>query len=349
MDYLPIPIDRLTRSHLISPAGEEREIRLVQDVPPQSSESESVGETRSLNHIPGLIILSLVVFLFLLYLLWKRRFREVRFALFATLLLGLLLPVMTIVKMTTDWINGQQVLESPSPTPPISQDPSPSPQETPPPLTESEALEQAEEVEPDDEAEEATPDSLPPTENRDRPTDSAASPDPPVSLPQDLLSLNESSPSQTPTQTAASPRRRPVIARDRPTPARTGTPRSSSTSPPREPQPSRTPTPPRLTVQFPDVVQFPAFIRLGDRSVEVAFLQKLLQALNYYDGPIDGYFGLDTRSAVQTFQEDNNLVADGIVGFSTCKLLQAKRENLDPPLEPNTDLDCRRPPTESED
>ena len=62
--------------------------------------------------------------------------------------------------------------------------------------------------------------------------------------------------------------------------------------------------------------QYP-ILRLNFRGNYVRFLQKLLESKFIPVGTIDGIFGPDTESAVQTFQERNNLVVDGIVGPNT--------------------------------
>lgn len=49
----------------------------------------------------------------------------------------------------------------------------------------------------------------------------------------------------------------------------------------------------------------------------VEFLQNILHNLNFYNSQIDGIFGEKTQNAVITFQKQNNLVPDGIVGFRT--------------------------------
>lgn len=62
--------------------------------------------------------------------------------------------------------------------------------------------------------------------------------------------------------------------------------------------------------------QYP-ILRLNFRGNYVKFLQQLLESKFIPVGTIDGVFGQRTQTAVQTFQERNNLVVDGIVGPNT--------------------------------
>ena len=58
-------------------------------------------------------------------------------------------------------------------------------------------------------------------------------------------------------------------------------------------------------------------LRNGDRGPFVSYLQLALTRAGYAPGPIDGIFGTRTLVAVQTFQRDNSLTPDGIVGRMT--------------------------------
>jgi len=62
-------------------------------------------------------------------------------------------------------------------------------------------------------------------------------------------------------------------------------------------------------------------IRSGATGEAVVKLQNRLQALGYYTGTVDGQFGPGTRTAVITFQQQNGLQADGIVGAETSEVL----------------------------
>ncbi len=57
-------------------------------------------------------------------------------------------------------------------------------------------------------------------------------------------------------------------------------------------------------------------VQFGNSGVSVRVLQKLL-ASNGYGIGVDGFFGALTESAVKAFQNQRNLVADGIVGTKT--------------------------------
>ena len=64
--------------------------------------------------------------------------------------------------------------------------------------------------------------------------------------------------------------------------------------------------------------------RLGDEAEGIAIIQTALKQLKYYNGEITGHYGAKTQSAVQSFQRDNNLRADGIAGEDTIDKLYLK-------------------------
>ena len=64
-----------------------------------------------------------------------------------------------------------------------------------------------------------------------------------------------------------------------------------------------------------------AALKKGSRGDEVVTLQKKLKQWGYYDGAVDGVFGLATQKAVQFFQRKNGLTADGVVGTKTAAAL----------------------------
>ena len=63
-------------------------------------------------------------------------------------------------------------------------------------------------------------------------------------------------------------------------------------------------------------------IRQGDKGPEVARVQKLLGII------IDGDFSPATQIAVETFQQENNLTVDGIVGPATLQALEANPNEI---------------------
>lgn len=65
-----------------------------------------------------------------------------------------------------------------------------------------------------------------------------------------------------------------------------------------------------------DLPPYPT-IRQGAKGSYVTFLQQLLESNLIPVGTIDGAFGPKTTNAVKTFQQNNNLTVDGIVGNNT--------------------------------
>jgi g-D-glutamyl-meso-diaminopimelate peptidase len=58
-------------------------------------------------------------------------------------------------------------------------------------------------------------------------------------------------------------------------------------------------------------------LRLGSRGPYVKLVQSLLIKLGYNPGAVDGVYGPRTMQAVMSFQRDNGLAADGVVGTAT--------------------------------
>lgn len=58
-------------------------------------------------------------------------------------------------------------------------------------------------------------------------------------------------------------------------------------------------------------------IGYGETSSRVKSIQQRLKVLNYFDGPITGYFGSLTREAVIRFQEDSGLPRTGEIDSRT--------------------------------
>ncbi|WP_253188070.1 peptidoglycan-binding protein [Leptolyngbya sp. 'hensonii'] len=86
------------------------------------------------------------------------------------------------------------------------------------------------------------------------------------------------------------------------------------------------PRPPIVPASKPDILPVPAppprrnraslsqNRQMASRSLE---LQTLLAQKGYYQGPIDGIYGTQTRMAVQKIQAEQGLIPDGIVGPMT--------------------------------
>ena len=58
-------------------------------------------------------------------------------------------------------------------------------------------------------------------------------------------------------------------------------------------------------------------IRQGSRGVYVCVAQDALTTLGFDTGGLDGVFGIKTNNAVRSFQTQNGLVQDGLVGSRT--------------------------------
>ena len=68
-------------------------------------------------------------------------------------------------------------------------------------------------------------------------------------------------------------------------------------------------------------------LKLGSKGEDVKELQLALRELGYNCGVIDGDFGRATRLQVEKFQEDMDLLPDGIVGNSTLKSVNKKLDD----------------------
>lgn len=58
-------------------------------------------------------------------------------------------------------------------------------------------------------------------------------------------------------------------------------------------------------------------LSLGSEGSVVRQVQLFLRRRGFYEGPIDGEYEFETRSAVREFQRTNDLVDDGIIGPQT--------------------------------
>lgn len=69
-------------------------------------------------------------------------------------------------------------------------------------------------------------------------------------------------------------------------------------------------------------------LQKGENGPEVVNIQRCLQRLGYYNGPVNGNFGSLTQNAVIKFQKANRLATVGIVGPQTQRLLQSKCQTI---------------------
>ena len=75
--------------------------------------------------------------------------------------------------------------------------------------------------------------------------------------------------------------------------------------------------------------------KTGNKGEDVKTIQEILTQLGYRPGPVDGWFGEKTETAVVQFQEENHLYADGIVGPATWKgLHQALKTHINEQMNP---------------
>ena len=91
------------------------------------------------------------------------------------------------------------------------------------------------------------------------------------------------------------------------------------------PTPSITPRTVRITEDpsQPTSTPTPALLQVNSVGVEVRRMQQRLKDLGYYAGEVDGQFGTGTRTAVEAFQRQHDLDADGIAGDATLSALYA--------------------------
>lgn len=63
------------------------------------------------------------------------------------------------------------------------------------------------------------------------------------------------------------------------------------------------------------------FVSWGTKGSLVRQVQEKLKSRGYYDGAVDGIYGMQTYEAIVQFQKDNKLKADGIAGSRTLEKL----------------------------
>ena len=62
----------------------------------------------------------------------------------------------------------------------------------------------------------------------------------------------------------------------------------------------------------------------GDQGQDIAAIQGQLNALGYNVGSVDGDFGQATATAIENFQSDRGLEADGVIGMETYRALMGR-------------------------
>ncbi|MDX6153941.1 peptidoglycan-binding protein [Marinococcus sp. PL1-022] len=72
-----------------------------------------------------------------------------------------------------------------------------------------------------------------------------------------------------------------------------------------------------LMAAAPAVSDAADLLNKGDRGDDVSEAQSVLEDEGYYDYAVDGIYGPITDSAVRSFQRDQGLVVDGIIGPNT--------------------------------
>lgn len=99
--------------------------------------------------------------------------------------------------------------------------------------------------------------------------------------------------------------------------------------------PTAVPTPTNTPVPTPAITPNNDYktIRVGDNGETVLQMQRRLADLGYYNGDIDGRFGNQTRRAVERFQYNQGLQADGIAGKRTLTVLYESDEVRAAPVE----------------
>jgi peptidoglycan hydrolase-like protein with peptidoglycan-binding domain len=61
---------------------------------------------------------------------------------------------------------------------------------------------------------------------------------------------------------------------------------------------------------------------------DVRRIQEILQALGYYDGPLDAVYDEEVRDAILELQRDYGLIPDGVVGPNTYGVLEKLNDIL---------------------
>ncbi|MBT9314880.1 transporter substrate-binding domain-containing protein [Leptothoe spongobia] len=79
-------------------------------------------------------------------------------------------------------------------------------------------------------------------------------------------------------------------------------------------------------------------LQLGSEGAPVEQLQIRLRTLGYLDSDINGIYDASTREAIQAFQTDRSLPADGVAGAETQRQLTGQNGTLSPRAEMSSDI-----------
>ncbi|WP_213818170.1 L,D-transpeptidase family protein [Garciella nitratireducens] len=71
-----------------------------------------------------------------------------------------------------------------------------------------------------------------------------------------------------------------------------------------------------------------------DGGSDVLRVQRILQEIDYYQGPLDGIYSQELKKAIIAFQRDYGLIADGVVGTNTYKALEKVYDRITENREP---------------
>ncbi|MBF2017236.1 MAG: peptidoglycan-binding protein [Rivularia sp. T60_A2020_040] len=81
-----------------------------------------------------------------------------------------------------------------------------------------------------------------------------------------------------------------------------------------------------------------ALEKRGSRGASVTSIQNCLKELGYFNGSATGFYGEITENAVIRFQKDHRIIADGVVGSNTQRILESKCATAKPVPKPLPEL-----------
>lgn len=85
---------------------------------------------------------------------------------------------------------------------------------------------------------------------------------------------------------------------------------------------------------YPQTIDLPPTLSLGDTGEVVEDLQKKLKTTLYYDQEVNGEYDTETEDAVRIFQLNNKIIASGIANDQTWYNLEQAYSSLDCDLTP---------------